>query len=148
MVPVLAAPELYSFTGGEPPNDHTLRARYQHQSVGHSPAEDAGWLNWVMRTKETGNAIGYVQATLTIDDDVLTADIAWLVAPPAQNHGFATEAASTMLAWLCDHHVMKVRALIHPSHDASTHIAQHLGLTSTSVVVDDELLWEQTKNTH
>lgn len=148
MVPVLAAPELYAFTGGEPPTEDILRARYQRQSVGHSPTNDAGWLNWVIRTKETGAAIGFVQATLTVDNDVLTADVAWLVAPPAQNQGFATEAASAMLAWLFNQHVMKVKALIHPSHDASAHTAQRLGLTSTSVVVDDELLWERTKNTH
>ena len=146
MVPVLAAPELYAFTGGEPPSEDNLRARYERQSVGHSPTNDAGWLNWVIRTRETGVAIGYVQATLMVDDDVLVADVAWLVTPSAQNQGFAVEASNTMLAWLFTHHVRTVRALIHPAHDASARTAQHLGLIPTSVVVDDELLWERTEN--
>lgn len=148
MDPVLAASELYAFTGGEPPTDDTLRARYERQSVGHSPSDDSGWLNWVMRKRETGAAISYVQATLAVDENVLVADVAWLVAPSAQKQGFATEAVGTMLAWLFDQHVMKVRALIHPDHDASAHIAQRLGFTSTAVVVDEELLWERVENTH
>ncbi|MGV0109450.1 GNAT family N-acetyltransferase [Arthrobacter sp. CP30] len=148
MVPVLAAPELYTFTGGEPPTDDDLCARYQRQSGGQSPTGDAGWLNWVIRTKETGAAIGYVQATLTMDDDGLVADVAWLVTPSEQNQGFATEASRTMLAWLLDQHVRRIRALIHPDHDASARIAHRLGLTLTSVVVDDELLWEHTEYSH
>lgn len=148
MVPVLAAPELYTFTGGEPPTDDALRARYRRQSVGQSPTGDAGWLNWVIRSKEPGAAIGYVQATLTMDDDGLVADIAWLVTPSEQSQGFAAEASRTMLTWLLDHHVTRIRALIHPDHDASARIAQRLGLTPTSVVVDDEVLWEHTDHTH
>lgn len=148
MVPVLAASELYAFTGGEPPTEDTLRARYERQSAGHSPTNDAGWLNWVIRTKEAEAAIGYVQATLTVDDDVLRADIAWLVTPLAQNQGFATEAAGAMLAWLLAQHVTKISAFIHPRHDTSARIAQRLGLTSTSVVVDNELLWERLENIH
>jgi RimJ/RimL family protein N-acetyltransferase len=143
MVPVLAAPELYTFTGGEPPTDSDLHARYQRQSVGHSPTGDAGWLNWIIRAKETGTAIGYVQATLTVDDDGPVADIAWLVTPSEQNQGFATEASRTILAWLLDHHVTRIRAVIQPDHNASARIAQRLGLTPTSVVVEDEVLWEQ-----
>lgn len=148
MVPVLAAPELYAFTGGGPPTDGILRDRYQRQSIGHSPSDDAGWLNWVIRRKDMGAAIGYVQATLTVDDDVLVADIAWLVTPSVQNQGFATEASGAMLAWLLDQHVMRVRAFIRPDHDASARIARRLGLISTSVVVDDELLSERTAHTH
>jgi RimJ/RimL family protein N-acetyltransferase len=148
MVPILAAPELYTFTGGEPPTDDALQARYQRQSVGQSPIGDAGWLNWVIRLKETGAVIGYVQATLTVDDDGFVADIAWLVTPLEQNQGFATESSRRMLAWLFDHRVTRIRAFIHPDHNASARIAQRLGLTPTSVVVDDELLWEYTEHIH
>lgn len=148
MAAVLAAPDLYIFTGGEPPNEDTLRARYRRQSVGHSPTDDAGWLNWVIRMKGTAAAVGYVQATLTMDDGLLVADVAWLVAPSVQGQGIATEAATTMLAWLLAQHVIEVRAFIHPGHDASTRVARRLGLRATRVVVDDELLWERTEHTH
>jgi hypothetical protein len=33
------------------------------------------WHNWIVRSRTTGSAVGYVQATVTGD----TADVAWLV---------------------------------------------------------------------
>ncbi len=130
MVPVLAASELYTFTGGEPPTEEILRSRYRRQAVGHSPASDAGWLNWIIRVKATRVAVGYVQATLTDEDDALIADAAWIVTPSAQHGGIATEAAGAMLAWLLDQQVVGVRALIHPDHQASARVARRLGFVS------------------
>ena len=143
MVAVLAAPELYAFIGGEPPSVDTLRARYQRQTVGHSPAHDAGWLNWIIKVTATGDAVGYVQATLTEENAVLVADVAWLVTPASQHGGIATEAAAAMLVWLLDRQVMSFRAFINPEHHASIHVARRLGLTLTSVVIEGESLWER-----
>ncbi len=147
MVAVLAASELYTFTGGEPPTEETLRARYERQSIGHSPTGDAGWLNWVLRMRETRAVVGHVQTTLTIEDHILVADIAWLVAPWVQNQGIATEASTTMLDWLLDQHVVRVRAFIHPNHNVSARLARRLGLIPTSMVVDDENQWELPEQT-
>ncbi len=142
MVAALAAPELYGFTGGEPPTEDILGSRYRRQAVGHSPGDDAGWLNWIIRVKATRTAGGYVQATLTVEDDALVADVAWLVTPSVQHGGIATEAAEAMLAWLRDQQVAGVRAWIHPDHHASVRVAQRLGFVSTPVMVDGESLWE------
>ena len=45
MVAVLADPALYEFTGGEPPGEAELTARYARQTS--NPA----WLNWIVRER-------------------------------------------------------------------------------------------------
>jgi len=142
MVTALASTELYTLTGGGPPTLDALRARYARQATGHSPVGDEGWLNWVIRSKASGSAIGYVQATLTRDVDVLTADLAWLVAPRAQGQGAATEASLAALTWLTTQRVQRVRAFIHPSHQASARVAELLGLHATPEMVDGERVWQ------
>ena len=147
MVTVLAAPELYAFTGGEPPTEGILRTRYSRQAIGHSPADDAGWVNWIIRERTSQDVAGYVQATLTVEREELVADVAWLVTPSAQHRGIASEAATAMLAWLLERQVPVVRALIHPEHHASGRVAQRLGLLSTAALVDGESVWELRRDT-
>ncbi|MCY7280315.1 MAG: GNAT family N-acetyltransferase [Sphingomonas bacterium] len=142
MVAVLAPSELYTFIGGEPLTESALRRRYTRQSVGHSPDDDAGWLNWIIRTKATHDVVGYVQATLTGDGETLTADMAWLVTPSAQRSGAATESAAAALAWLREQQVHVARALIHPEHYASARVARRLGLEPTTAIVEGESVWE------
>lgn len=142
MVAALAPRELYTFIGGEPPTEAALQTRYLRQSIGHSPAGDAGWLNWIIRRKATHGVAGYVQATLTGEAETLTAEIAWLVVPSAQRGGVATEATAAMLDWLHQQQVAVMRALIHPAHHASMRVAQRLGMESTTEVVDGEAVWE------
>ncbi|WP_081829515.1 GNAT family N-acetyltransferase [Paraoerskovia marina] len=148
MVAVLASPDLYTFTGGGPPGREVLRERYTRQVVGCSPAGDAGWLNWVVRSRES--AVGYVQATLTRPDGtdgtdgaapVTTAELAWLVSPDAQGGGVATEAASAVVDWLAGRGVEQVCAAVHPDHHASAGVARRLGLVATGVMVEGEQLW-------
>lgn len=147
MVTALAAPELYAFTGGEAPTPAALRAQYERQSVGHSPTNDAGWLNWIIRVRATRSVAGYVQATLTREEGALTAQVAWLVTPASQHAGVASEAATAMLTQLSAEQVHTVRALIHPDHEASNRVAARLGLVRTTAAVDDETIWTTTLRT-
>ncbi|MER7505331.1 GNAT family N-acetyltransferase [Nonomuraea pusilla] len=64
MVTVLAGQELYAFIGGEPPDLEGLRARYARLAVGRSPDGRQEWLNWILRRREDGQAVGTVQATV------------------------------------------------------------------------------------
>ena len=64
MAPLLADPQLYAFTGGEPPTLHELRARYERQAAGRSPDGVERWFNWIVRRHDDGAAVGYVQATV------------------------------------------------------------------------------------
>ncbi|TVR21367.1 MAG: N-acetyltransferase [Nitriliruptor sp.] len=60
---VLASPELYRFTGGAPSREQ-LTERYRHQIAGPDDP-DVSWHNWIVRSRTTGSAVGYVQATVT-----------------------------------------------------------------------------------
>ena len=116
-------PGLHEFIGGSPATADELRSRYGFQVVGRSPDGSEGWLNWVIRRRDTGDAVGTVQATLRRTGPAVSADVASVVASPHQGRGLASEASAAMVAWLRDQGVEQVVALIHPDHTASAGVA-------------------------
>ena len=138
MVGVLADPALYAFTGGEPPTIVTLEARYLAQVAG-PPDDGEQWHNWIVRTLDTDEAIGYVQATVT--DCGRAADLAWVTGAAWQGRGYAAEAAGAMVAWLLEAGVVTVTAHVHPDHAASASVARKAGLAATDEVEDGERVW-------
>jgi RimJ/RimL family protein N-acetyltransferase len=142
MVEVLSAPALYEFTGGAPPSLERLRARYARQAVGRSPGGSQGWLNWAARERDSGIAVGTVQATLTTRDGCIQAELAWVIGAARQRRGYATEAAGAMVRWLRTHGANAIAAHIHPDHEASMGVARRLGLAPTTVIEDGETRWE------
>jgi RimJ/RimL family protein N-acetyltransferase len=135
MAGVLAAPELYAFTGGEPPTAVGLAERYERQIKGPDrPGEY--WLNWILQDDAL---VGYVQATVTDDE----AEIAWVVGTPWQGHGYAKEAAVGLVTWLAAHGVRRIVAHVHPDHAASAAVTAAAGLTRTEVVQDGEYRWQR-----
>ena len=138
MVGVPADPALYAFTGGEPPTLVTLEARYLAQVAG-SPDDDEQWHNWIVRTLDTDEAIGYVQATVTGRGQA--ADVAWVTGSAWQGRGYAAEAARAMVAWLREAGVAVVTAHVHPDHAASASVARKAGFTLTDEVEDGERVW-------
>ena len=140
MVGVLAASELYTFIGGEPPTLDALRARYARLAGGHSPDGLQEWVNWIARRAEDGAAVGTVQATVV--DGGGRADVAWVFGTAWQGRGYATEAASALVAWLRERGVAEIRAAIHPEHAASARVAERIGLAPTGEFDDDgEQIW-------
>jgi len=137
MVAVLSDPALYEFTGGEPPTLDELRARYERQAVGHSPDGSAEWLNWIVRTTDDGQAVGFVQATVVGGN----ADLAWLIGTTWQGRAYATEAAREMLAVLAQRGIGHFTAHIRADHQASARVAANLGLSPTDKVEDGEVVW-------
>jgi RimJ/RimL family protein N-acetyltransferase len=135
MVQVLADQSLYEFTGGSPPTLDELTARYTRQSLGRSPDGSEQWLNWVVVLAD--EPIGYVQATVVGSE----AEIAWVISPAHQGHGFATEAAAAMVDRLTASGVTRLVAHVHPDHDASARVAARLGLRRTDVVEEGEVRW-------
>lgn len=142
MVDVLAAPSLYDFTGGEAPSLEQLKDRYAAQAVGHSADGSQWWLNWVVIQRDGAQPIGFVQATVENDGSKLVADIAWVISPTWQGHGFASEAAQGMLEWLRSNGVDHFTAHIHPANHASMHVAHNQQLHVTSSKKDGENRWE------
>jgi RimJ/RimL family protein N-acetyltransferase len=141
MAPLLDDNDLHTYTGGHPATLDELRARYQRQSAGHSPTGHQGWLNWVVRHRDSGVAVGTVQATISRDTDQLSADLAWVIATEHQRQGYASEAAAGMAAWLRHHGVHTLTAHVHPEHQASIHVAKRLGLAATGTLVNGEIRW-------
>ncbi|WP_084103756.1 GNAT family N-acetyltransferase [Demequina sp. NBRC 110056] len=141
MARVLAPVELYAFTGGAPPTQGELERRYVRQSRGHSPDGTQGWLNWIVRDHATDQAVGYVQATLDIDDGAMAATVAWLVEPSFQGRGIASSATAAMLRWLRSQDVHDIRALITPGHEASEGVAPRVGMRPLERIEDGETVW-------
>ncbi len=145
MAPLLNDPALHSFIGGSPESAAELAQRYARQVQGHSPDGSQQWLNWIVRRLDTGQAVGTVQATVSIPKppaDRRSAELAWVITRPHQHRGYAREAAQTMATWLRDHDVGVLVAHIHPEHGASAGVARSIGLAPTEVVVDGEVRWQ------
>ena len=141
MVNVLADESIYSFIGGIPPTLESLRTRYDVQAKGVSPDGSEAWLNWIIRLVDTGQAVGYVQATVTDDGGCQVAEIAWVVSTPFQGRRLATNAAIAMCRFLVDQGVERLMADVHADHAASQGVARAAGLHPTDEVVDGEVRW-------
>lgn len=139
MTGVLADPALYVFTGGEPPTLETLRHRYAAQVAGGPPVGDERWCNWIVRLREEGTAIGFIQATVTRVGT--QADLGWVLGTAWQGQGYATEAANAALHRLIDDGVRVVSAHIRADHGASAAVARRIGLLATDDVEDGEQVW-------
>jgi RimJ/RimL family protein N-acetyltransferase len=155
MAPVLADPDLYTFTGGAPPRAAELRARFERWAAG--PGDPAlSWDNWVIQLCPHGALAGYVQATVTdaagtlaaelawVVGNTLAAELAWVVGKPWQGRGIGSEAARALAGWLGRHHVRSIVAHIHPDNRASAAVASAVGLTPTGEWQDGEQRWRMT----
>ncbi len=139
LAPVLGDPLLHNFIGGEPADPVQLRARYRRQVVGRSQDGSQRWLNWLVRGREDAQALGTVQATVTEQEDGLTAEVAWVIGTAHQGQGYAREAAGLMVTWLRRQGVDTVVAHVHPQHEASMAVARAVGLAATTAMVDGEV---------
>lgn len=146
MTPLLADRSLYAFTGGQPPSLAELRGRYQRQVTGRSPDGAEAWLNWIVRRRDDGQAVGFVQAAISTDPPPpapVTAVLAWVLGARHQGLGYAREAGQALVAWLTSTGVNRLVAYIHPEHAASMGVARALGLEPTDDRVDNEVVWER-----
>ncbi len=164
MVGLLADRSLYSFYDDErSPSLDELRERYSRQAGGLSPDGREVWHSWIVRERESGAAIGFVQATVgatagtslaSVDtrttpyDGMTSAELAWVIAVPWQGRGYATEAAAAVRDGVrgpgsaTGDDVTLVHAHIAPGHVASESVARHLGLHPTDVTHEGETRWE------
>jgi len=145
LAPVLDDPALHEFTGGTPLDQAALTTRYTRLAGRRAPDGRQDWGNWVIRVRETGRAVGTVQATLPVGQPgVGPAEVAWVLAPEAQGRGYAKEAASSLVARLAADG-WTVLAHIHPGHIASQRVAAAAGLSPTSAMHDGEFCWIRDK---
>lgn len=142
MAALLDDVSLHTYTGGGPATVDALRERYRRQIVGRSPDGSQLWLNWVLRRRDTGQAVGTVQATVSSKTHGLTAEVAWVVGAPYQRQGYAKEAAQAIATWLRQQGIGNLTAHVHPRHSASIGVARAIGLEATDVIIDGETRWQ------
>ena len=142
MVEVLSAPALYAVHRRQASLDRAAPSAIHTAGGRPFAGRSRGMANWIARDRDTGIAVGTVQATLTDGDGGSTAEIAWVIGAAHQRRGYATEAAAAMVEWLRAKGIATVTAHIHPGHKASMGVATHLGLTATDVAEDGETRWE------
>jgi RimJ/RimL family protein N-acetyltransferase len=141
MHPVLADPAMYAFMGGSPRSASELEARYGRLAAGGSADGTETWGNWVLRVTETGAAVGELQATLpAAGPGAGPALVAWVLGTGFQGHGYASEAAISLVD-LLRAAGWSVAADIHPDHVASQAVARAAGLKPTGEIVDGEVRW-------
>jgi RimJ/RimL family protein N-acetyltransferase len=141
LAPLLDDLALHEFTGGTPLDEAALAARYAQLAARRSPAGDQLWGNWLIRLRQTGEAVGTVQATLPTGGPAAgLAEVAWVVARGVQGRGYAREAAGSLVARLAAAG-WTVTAHIHPAHLASQRVARAAGLSPTGEVQDGEIRW-------
>jgi len=141
LAPLLDDSSLHEFTGGAPLSAADLAARYARLAARRSPDGDQMWGNWVMRIRATGATAGIMQATLPAGGpEAGPAEVSWVVVRAAQGHGYAKEAARSLVAALHEAG-WTVIAHIHPGHLASQQVARAAGLSPTTVVRDGETRW-------
>jgi RimJ/RimL family protein N-acetyltransferase len=140
MAPLLDDEALHAYIGGHPLTVEQLRDRYERQVAGRSADGEQGWLNWIVRDRDSGAAVGTVQATMWRAGRT-AAEVAWVIATRHQGQGYAGEAAAAMAGWLRGNGADLLIAHVHPDHRASIRVAERLGLTAGEVRDDGEVRW-------
>jgi RimJ/RimL family protein N-acetyltransferase len=154
MAVVLGDERLHEHIGGRPLGVTELRGQYRQWLAG-SGKPDEIWLNWVVRLRQIGAAIGTMQATVTgvasgtagiaaaarAVGGGLAAEVAWVIGVPWQGCGYAAESARALVAWLVAAGIGDVTACIHPWHRGSELVAERAGFTLTTAMVDGERVW-------
>jgi RimJ/RimL family protein N-acetyltransferase len=140
MAPLLDDPRLHLFTGGNPPTPAELRRGYEQHLTGRS-ADGGRWLNWIVRRRDDGVAVGGLQATITDRGDGFVAELAWIIAAQHQGRGYAREGAAAMATWLRQHGAPVLIADIHRDHETSMAVARAFGLGRTEAVSDEDVRW-------
>jgi RimJ/RimL family protein N-acetyltransferase len=135
-------PHLHGFIAGSPLPLPALLDRYGRLESRRSPDGAQLWCNWVLRERASGTAVGTLQATLPAAGPAAgPAEVAWVLTRAAQGHGYAREAATSLVGRLKDTG-WAVVAHIHPGHLASQRVAHAAGLRPTGHITDGEVLWQ------
>jgi [ribosomal protein S5]-alanine N-acetyltransferase len=128
MFDALSDRTLYRYIDEAPPASvDALAARYTRLESRRSGDGREHWLNWVVREPVSGQAIGFVQASVMENG---TAFVAYVIAPSSQGQGYGREATAAMIGELFARHGAKeLRASVDARNAASIKLAAALGFT-------------------
>jgi len=120
-----------------------LRRRFAAWESRRSPDGGEAWLNWVVRGRDDGRALGWVQATVR----GTTASVAYALLAEERGQGAASDAVRAMTAWLyTELGVAEVTASIAPDNAASACVAGAAGFEPTGRRDAGEVVWVQVRD--
>lgn len=129
MFVVLSDPAIYEYENEAPPSVYALRGGYERRQSRLSPDGEEVWLNWVVRLG-TGEAIGYVQATLRPDGQ---AAVAYEFNSRYWGRGLASQALRAMMLELVERYQTRdFWAVLKRVNLRSQRLLQRAGLTMAS----------------
>lgn len=132
LFPMLADPCMYTYVGDEARATVALLAeRFGELTRGAPPEANETWLNWVMRRRDGGAAIGTLQATIEPGGQ---AWIGYLLSPSAWGQGFATEACTWLVAELaCRYEVREILASVDVRNVKSIAVLERVGFVRDAI---------------
>jgi RimJ/RimL family protein N-acetyltransferase len=134
---LLDEPDLREWLGASDVRE--LRDRFTAWESRRSPDDAELWLNWVVRERQDGRALGWVQATVRED----SATVAYALLRAERGAGAASDAVRTLVRWLHTRlGVRTVTAEIDDANAASARVAVAAGFERTIHRAGDEVVWE------
>jgi [ribosomal protein S5]-alanine N-acetyltransferase len=129
-----ADPEVSQFLGGVRTLDwhiHRIMEMVEHQRV-------HGFSRYVVVLKSTGEAVGRCGLIFKEIEGVPEVELGYVYTRPQWGHGYATEAARSVLrhAFRCLGQ-QRIVAIIHPGNHASIRVAEKIGMTYERIIESD-----------
>jgi len=91
-------------------------------------AAEGDYLQLALERRGDGAMVGHLYVSLR-SLDALTATVGWTLHPDFHGHGYATEGAKALLAWLFDRlRIHRVYAELDPDNAASVAVCRRLGM--------------------
>jgi RimJ/RimL family protein N-acetyltransferase len=121
-----------------------LRDRFAAWETRRSPDGAELWLNWVVRERADGRALGWVQATVR----GTSGSVAYALLPAERGAGAASDAVRALVRWLRERlAVTVVTAEIDDANAASVRVAVAAGFERTIHRAGEDFVWEH-RTTH
>lgn len=133
----LQSNSIYDFIEDVPPRSmESLRDRYMVLARRQSPDETEIWLNWAVWSFVEKFYIGYVQATITIDNSAI---IGYVFFPNFWGEGYAREAVKYMINYLVEtYQNIDFCAYVDVKNHRSIALLHHLGFVPSAFLQNIE----------
>ncbi|QDT54225.1 Acetyltransferase (GNAT) family protein [Caulifigura coniformis] len=130
MYPELSDSGLYEHMDADPPESEAQLAEYYRQLERRvSPDRDERWLHWIIRSRATGEPMGFVRATVAAGSLGI---IAYTIFRRFHRQGFAGEATRAAISHLLDEEIEHFIARVNPRNEASRRLLTRLGFEVAS----------------
>ena len=120
----------------KPASVDTLRQSWKRNEAGISPDGCEAWLQWFVRSKADGSAIGSIDAC--IDQNKVAVNFGYYFFVPAWGQGFATEAVGVVAKHLMSNGVERLLATVTVGNTASVRVLKKIGFQYTRTIADND----------